>query len=116
MQMTLEDDLTDITADLVQLEENSPFLERLFSLQAGVWEDAAVLCHDLGHRKDQIEQLQKQLPGKLQVTWIEYPKSAYGSGYCVIIFFAEELHWSNVALYNKAWFSRNLGQRKKVVK
>jgi hypothetical protein len=116
MQMTLEEHLTDITADLVEVEGNSPFLERLFSLQAGTWEDTTVLCHDLGPCKDQIAQLQKRLPGKLQVTWLEYPASAYGSGYCVIIFFAEELHWSNVALYNKAWFSQRLGQRKRVVK
>lgn len=116
MQMTLEDHLADMTADLVELEENSPFLERLFALKAGAWQDTAVLCHDLGHRKDQIEQLQKQLPGKLQVTWIDYPTSACGSGYCVIIFFSEELHWSNVALYNKAWFSRNFGQQNSMVK
>ena len=67
--MNIEDALLDLTADLVEFEEKSLFLERLFSNL----------------------------------------KSVYGKGYCVTTFFLEELHWSNVALYNKQkvsrWFS-----------
>jgi len=42
-----EERLRDLTADLVECEENSAFLERLFSLNAGVWEDLTVLCRDI---------------------------------------------------------------------
>jgi hypothetical protein len=116
MHLSIEDHLTEMTADLMALEKNSPFLVRLFTRKAGVWTDITALCQDLGHCTDQIESVQQQLPGTLQVTWLAYPNAAHGRGYCVIIFFAEEVPWSNVALYNKAWFSRGLGQRPSVVK
>jgi hypothetical protein len=94
-----ENQLSDITADLVELEENGVFLERLFSLEAGQWVDAASLCNGV---------TQKLQDGVVQVTWLDYPNAAHGKGYCIIIFFAEEYHWSNVALYNKKWFLQKL--------
>ncbi len=102
--MTKEEQLADITADLVELEANHPFLARLFSLPAGMWEEVTILCDDLPQIKDQIKQLQKYSTDILQVTWLDYPYSTSGKGYCVIIFFAEVLHWNSVALYNKQWF------------
>lgn len=107
----IEEQLADITADLVEREENSLFLERLFSQKAGTWAAAAVLCDDLVPIKTQIEQLQKQGTETLQVTWLDYPRSAYGKGYCVIIFFSADLHWSSVAIYNQRWFLQKLAQR-----
>ena len=102
--MSIEDRLAELTADLLELEVNSPFLERLFALQAGIWADTAVLCHDVPHIKSQVEIIQHQLPGKLHTTWLEYPQALHGKGYCLIVFFSEELLWSNTALYNKQWF------------
>lgn len=102
--MNLEDRLSDITADLVELEENSAFLERLFSVEAGRWVDVAPLCSGLTEIERQLEELRESFDVPLQVTWLNSPKSVYGNGYCVIIFFSEELHWSNAALYNKQWF------------
>jgi len=104
--MKVEERFEDLTADLVECEENSAFLERLFSLKAGVWEDVTVLCRDIVHLEEHMAQLQRPSKGRLQTTWLDYPVSTHGKGYCLIIFFAEELHWSNVALYNKQWFSR----------
>jgi hypothetical protein len=104
--MKVEEKLADLTADLVECEENSVFLERLFSLKAGVWEDVTALCRDIMHLEEHMAQLQRSSKGRLQVTWLDYPTSTHGKGYCLIVFFVEELHWSNVALYNKQWFSR----------
>ena len=104
--MKVEERLADLTADLVEYEENSIFLERLFSLKAGVWEDVTALCRDIVHLEEHMAQLQRSSKGRLQVTWLDYPASTQGKGYCLIVFFVEELHWSNVALYNKQWFSR----------
>ncbi len=101
--MKVEERLADLTADLVEREENSVFLERLFSLKAGVWEDVTALCRDIVHLENHMAQLQRSSKGRLPVTWLDYPTSTYGKGYCLIIFFVEELHWSNVALYNKQW-------------
>jgi len=101
--MNIENRLSDITADLVELEANTPFLERLFAIEAGRWVDAAYLCNGLTQR------LREET---VQVTWLDYPDAAPGKGYCLIIFFSEELHWSNVVLYNKAWFLRkDVGQK-----
>jgi len=109
--MKVEERFEDLTADLVECEENSTFLERLFSLKAGVWEDVTVLCRDIVHLEDHMAQLQRSSKGRLQTTWLDYSASTHGKGYCLIIFFAEELHWSNVALYNKQWFSRKVTRR-----
>ena len=114
--MKVEERLADLTADLVEYEENSVFLERLFSLKAGVWEDATTLCRDLVHLEDHMAQLQRSFKGRLRATWLDYPASTHGKGYCLIIFFAEELHWSNVALYNKQWFSRKVTRRVRIAK
>ncbi len=114
VQVNIEDQLADITADLVEREENSLFLERIFAQTAGVWEDTAVLCNNLAPIKTHIEQLQKHLAGTLQATWLDYPHAEHGEGYCVIKFFLEELHWSSVALYNKQWFLQRLAQRQSV--
>jgi hypothetical protein len=102
--MKVEERLAALSADLVECEENSVFLERLFSLEAGAWEDVMALCHDIVHLEDDMAQLQRSSEGRLQTTWLDYPASTHGKGYCLIIFFAEELHWSNVALYNKRRF------------
>jgi len=109
--MKVEERLEELTADLVESEENSVFLERLFSLKAGVWEDVTALCRDIVHLEDDMAQLQRSSKDGLRATWLNYPASTHGKGYCLIIFFAEELHWSNVALYNKQWFSRKFIRR-----
>ena len=104
-----------MTADLVEQNDNSPFLERILAQQAGVWEATAVLCSNLAPIKTHIEQLQKHMAGTLQATWLDYPNSEHGAGYCVILFFLEELHWSSVALYNRQRFLQKLAQRQSVV-
>jgi hypothetical protein len=102
--MTIEDKLADLTADLVECEENQAFLARLFALQAGAWADVVALCHEVIPLEEHVAHLQESTTGRLRVTWLDYPNAAHGKGYCLIIFFVEELHWSNVALYNKHWF------------
>ncbi len=114
--MKVEEKFEELTADLVECEENRVFLERLFSLKAGVWEDVTALCHDIVHLEDHMAQLQRSSKGRLRATWLDYPVSTQGKGYCLIIFFAEELHWSNVALYNKQWFSRKVTRRVRIAK
>jgi hypothetical protein len=109
--MKVEERFEELTTDLVESEENSVFLERLFSLKAGVWEDVTTLCRDIVQLEDDMAQLQRSSKGGLRATWLNYPASTHGKGYCLIIFFAEELHWSNVALYNKKWFSRKFIRR-----
>lgn len=100
----LEDRLSSITADLVEVEKNSAFLERLFSVDAGRWINIAPLCSGLNEIEGQLEEFRESFEKTLRVTWLDYPEAAYGKGYCIIVFFVEALHWSNVALYNKQLF------------
>ena len=114
--MNVEEKLADLTADLVEYEAHSVFLERLFALKAGVWEDVTVLCRHVVHLEDHMAQLQQSSTGRLHATWLNYPVSTHGKGYCLILFFAEELHWSNAVLYNKQWFSQKLLDRARTTK
>jgi hypothetical protein len=109
--MNLEDKLSDITANLLGFEKYSVFLERLFSQEIGKWTDIVVLCRDITEIEEQLAGLEESLEGTLRVTWLEYPQSAYGPGYAVVIFFSEEPHWASVALYNKQHFLEQLTRR-----
>ena len=104
--MNLVDTSSEITADLVEFEENEPFLERLFQLEPGVWANLDCLCDDLDDYKERLNVLQKTFQEKVRVTWLNYPASRYGDGYCLILFFADEHQWHNVALYNKQRLER----------
>lgn len=104
--MNVEESLADITADLVELKENNLFLERLFAAPAGQWLQVAALCSKLTHISIGLEELSESFEGTLHTTWLAYPESVYGDGYCLIVFFVEALHWSNVAIYNRRHFLR----------
>lgn len=110
IEMELEDKLSCLTADLVEFESNSPFIERLFSEEASKWIEIQSLCSGLKEIESQLEELKESFEGTLRVTWLDYPDAAVGKGYSLIIFFVEALHWSNLALYNKQLFWRKSAQ------
>jgi hypothetical protein len=111
IEMELEDKLSCLTADLVEFESNSPFIERLFSEEASKWIEIQSLCSGLKEIESQLEELKESFEGTLRVTWLDYPDAAVGKGYCLIIFFVEALHWSNLALYNKQLFLKKLAEK-----
>jgi hypothetical protein len=102
--MNTNEILSNISADLLAFKENGIFLKRLFSMEAGKWVDLDHMCRNLPKIEDQLKKLRKSFKGKLKLTWLDYPDPAYGKGYCLIIFFSEELNWHNVAIYNKQHF------------
>jgi hypothetical protein len=99
--LTVEDQLSEITADLIEFKTNQIFLHRLFSKPEGEWLKVISLCDNLENIRNLFDLLPEKTAANLQVTWLNYPHSVYGEGYCLITFFEDELHWSNVALYNK---------------
>ncbi|MBD1806921.1 hypothetical protein H6F98_15850 [Microcoleus sp. FACHB-SPT15] len=118
LEMELEDKLSCLTADLVEFESNSLFLERLFSEEVGKWIEIESLCSGLQEIESQLEELKELFvaccpegAGTLRVTSLDYPDAACGEGFCLIIFFVEALHWSNLALYNKQLFLRKLSRQ-----
>lgn len=110
--MNVEDTLIDMTADLAALQEHEPFLAALFARPAGTWTAIECLGPQLPQIKESIAQVQQYTAGTLQVSWLDYPHATAGSGYCVIIFFLEELPWSRVILYNKQWFFQKLHDKR----
>ncbi len=112
--MNIESRLTDIAADM--LTESHGFLERLLLSKEGKWLTASILCKGLdflssiseNKAEKELELLENEAEGVLLVTWLSYPETAYGEGYCIIIFFVESIHWSTIAVFNKDVFLQNL--------
>ena len=99
--MNLIDMLSEITADLVEFEENEPFLDRLFQLEPGVWVEVECLCDDLDGYQAKLKKWKKTFQDRVRVTWLAYPAANHDDDYRLIIFFADQQQWHNVALYNK---------------
>ena len=59
LEMELEEKLSSITADLVEFESNSQFLERLFSEDAGKWIEIESLCSGLKEIESQLKELRE---------------------------------------------------------
>lgn len=105
--LELEDQLSCLTADLLELKQNSSFLEQLFQQKAGQWTEVNSLCNNLDNIINELALIRHQYQLDLQVTWLDYPQSVLGDGYCLIIFYLESLHWNQVSLYNKKHFTQN---------
>lgn len=108
--MNLTDTLSELTADLVEFEENEPFLRRLFKLEPGNWVDLDCLCDGLDGYKVTLARLKKSHQERVRVTWLHYPDSAYGEGYSLIVFFADRQQWHNIAVYNKERLNQPMAQ------
>jgi len=105
-EVVLEDALLDITADLLTTTEGEDFLDRLFALDAGQWMTTAELCPNDSSIHQRLLAAEQLGGGRLDVTWLAYPVSQYGMGYCLIIFYFEALHWSTTPIYNRSLFLR----------
>jgi hypothetical protein len=103
--MNREEMLADVAADLVSIKQNRDFVRRLFRTEAGRWASVPTLCEGLPETAQRLKELEALAEGELLATWLDFPISLHGSGYCLIIFYLEELNWSNVAIFNKRVFS-----------
>jgi hypothetical protein len=97
--ISLEDELSDICADLVSYD--STLLDRLFSSKSGLWLDVASSCE---LHLERIKEINQQVGGAVDITWLDYPNSTSGKGFCTVIFFLEPLLWNYIAIYNRLLF------------
>ena len=100
--ISLKDELSDIYADL--LTDSRTFLERLFSSEPGQWLPLTSISE---LHLQRIQEINEQFGGAVDVTWLDYPNSASGKGFCTIIFFLEPLLWSYIAIYNRQLFLKD---------
>ena len=104
--MNEEDELSDVSADLLEMDRYGVFVERLLAENAGTWTTISRLCEGLGEIEGRIDRIVSNEGAPPQVTWIEYPPSLGNKGYCLVIFFSESTDWRSVAIYNKERFLR----------
>jgi hypothetical protein len=107
-----DDELSSITADLVVLSKNLPFLKRLFTLEAGKWLDISVSCNDLPEVQQQLQKTwnDSEPDEALFATWILSPdadESDDEDDFCVIFFWTIIGHWSTNIVYNRSYFLEN---------
>ena len=107
--LSLEDRLSCLTADLVEFDRNRLFLARLFAARLGQWQSVDALCVGLPEIERQLQALKERFVSgeALRVTWLESPDAVYGEGFCIILFLVEALHWETLAVYNKQLFLSN---------
>jgi len=105
--VSIEDELNDFMADLLSERQNEAFLHALFWAKPGAWQRVSALCIGLGSMLQQIDRLEQESGDYLSATWLEYPDQEDNEGFCLIVFFAPMLMWSNTAIYNKALLLRH---------
>ena len=99
LQVSAENEFRDFAADVVTDYEAA--LVRLFAYPAGQWvrlDELSDQIEDLPERLGDIEQM---LDGPVVAAWLDYSQSDYGPGFCTIVFFAEAIMRTAVAVYNR---------------
>jgi hypothetical protein len=97
--------LDDVSADLVQQERHEGILRKLFARQSGQWQPLEELCRGHAAAIALIAKL-GDISGSVMVTWLDYPDSANGDGFAVVVFFEESLLWHTIALCNRGRLER----------
>ncbi len=100
--MTRNDSLGDVVGDLLTEQANLRFVQRLLSLPHATWSSVYWLASRLPNVRSRLRELGYAGENSVQVCWLDYPLSLCGPGYCLVVFYLEDEHWSSVALYNKA--------------
>lgn len=108
--LSVEEELNDLAADLVSFKRYSAFLERLFAQNHGTWNKLETLCRGIKDIEQRLFDWQEAdtVIESVRVTWLDYPESSNGGEYSVIIFFCENPHWITDAVYNKQRFLNDL--------
>lgn len=80
IQLATADELSDLTADLVELARHEPLLRRLFAFDAGIWVTLQALIADDDDLLAELRALEAAAEGELRVMWSPFPDGVNGSG------------------------------------
>jgi hypothetical protein len=100
VDLDIEEEWADFTADLLSLRSNESLLKNLFFHPIGQWLNFSDLLGKQDDIRQQLNKLQTDCAGILQVTWLGHPQ--LDRGYCLVLFYVDSLDWNNLSLYNKS--------------
>lgn len=99
-EFLMEEEYSDICADLLSSRGHEEFLRRLGTQEAGTWVDAASLTDGSSESPLRLKALEAPQDYHLHVMWAEHPEVSMD--YCVITFFLSSTLWSYGAITRKA--------------
>lgn len=97
-ELSAEERVADICADLLSYKCNHTFVERLFRAAPGQWLALGEVCNGLD--------IQDRLRGldRIWVAWLPHPAYLGAlnvvEGYRTVVFYSEDPDWGSVAVYN----------------
>ena len=97
-----DESLHEFTADLVAAADGT-FLMRLFSCPPGHWVYVDELSEGDEALLTRLDSIEDEHEIDLLVSWQNYGHVPGYSGFASIVFYAEGLGWSTVAVFNKSW-------------
>jgi hypothetical protein len=97
--LELEDELLDLTADLLALKANQSFVSALFEVPSGQWLNVGEMLSERPEMHQQLRELETISQGQLQVVWLQHPETS--AAYSLVLFFMESLGWDNLAVYHR---------------
>jgi hypothetical protein len=97
--LALEDELLDLTGDLLALKVNQSFVSMLFGVPSGQWLNVGEMLSGRPEVHQQLRELETMAQGQLQVVWLQHPETS--AAYSLVLFFMESLGWDNLAVYHR---------------
>ena len=101
-ELTIEELLEDLMADLLSATQNQAFVYRLGTTSAGLWTTVEEMAFELDSFRNAARCLDKLNVdvSELMATWLPRPSSA-ADHFRVVVFFLESQSWHGLALVNK---------------
>jgi hypothetical protein len=99
-------DLENFACDLLTEAKNQAAVQRLFEAKKAHWVTVRDLCSTVSGLQETYEELSKQLPSDLVVTWLDCPGDREAQNNAVVLFFVEDLLWSKIAVFNRGGLSK----------
>ena len=99
-ELSLEEECSDICADLITSHGHEEFLRRLGTQKPGILAEAASLAEVSSENVQRLHMLEAQQDWRLYVMWAEHPEAL--EEFCVIIFFLSPTLWSYGAITRKS--------------
>ena len=100
----LEEELSEVAADLVSYKRLEPFLRRLFAHPPGRWLPVAACCSTMSDLPSAAARVFAEHGATFVVTHLPWPGLPEDDPYALALFVHSQELWSTIAMYNRAVF------------